>query len=245
MFDGHPYPTPSVPKRGRPVKITNEQILEATRGVFLELGPKTTSREIARRACVSEGTIFKRFPTKMQLFREALEIDTRDVAKPFAALCHRVGQGSVRDNLARAAADFCDARRRVEPLYFAALNGVSSPEKQRGALLEYQNECIALVETYIEGERRARRVDAPWPRAWATAYVSALWGVDWDQHGTTDLTSMVDALAAGLGGSLGASLGGSPGASPGVSLGASPGASPGASSGVTSGVVPECAFDAE
>ncbi|NUP05051.1 MAG: TetR/AcrR family transcriptional regulator [Polyangiaceae bacterium] len=194
----HPVHLSAV-KRGRPVKITNEQILEATRGVFEELGAKTTSREIARRAQVSEGTIFKRFSTKVQLFQAALSIETGDVRKPFAALCDRVGKGDVRDNLTRAASDFCDIRRRVEPIYLAALHGVASPEKQRAALSEYRGDCIQFVEQYIEGERRAGRVDVPRPRAWSVVFVSALWEIAIDMPDDPSVPNVVDALAAGLG----------------------------------------------
>jgi AcrR family transcriptional regulator len=56
----------------RPRSITEGQILNAARGVFLEKGPKATTAEIAARAKVSEGSIFKRFPTKAALFQAAM-----------------------------------------------------------------------------------------------------------------------------------------------------------------------------
>ena len=55
----------------RPRTITDEQIVEAARAAFLEQGFSATTAEIARRAGISEGTLFKRFATKEDLFEEA------------------------------------------------------------------------------------------------------------------------------------------------------------------------------
>ena len=41
-----------------------DRILEAATNAYAELGPDVTIDEIARRACVGHGTIFRRFPTK-------------------------------------------------------------------------------------------------------------------------------------------------------------------------------------
>lgn len=52
--------------------ITDEQILEAARAVFLEDGFSASTLEIARRAGISEASIFKRFSTKENLFLQLL-----------------------------------------------------------------------------------------------------------------------------------------------------------------------------
>lgn len=52
----------------RPRSISDEQILDAAREVFLERGLSATTAEIAARAGVSEGSIFRRFATKDRLF---------------------------------------------------------------------------------------------------------------------------------------------------------------------------------
>lgn len=51
----------------RPRRITDESILDAAREVFLEQGCSAPTSEVARRTGCSEGTIFKRFPTKEAL----------------------------------------------------------------------------------------------------------------------------------------------------------------------------------
>lgn len=85
----------------RPRKISCEQIIETARRLFLEHGIGVSTAVIAKELGISEGLLFKRFPTKDELF--------------FAAMCppettfdqfveSRAGQGDVRQNLR----DLCD-----------------------------------------------------------------------------------------------------------------------------------------
>lgn len=62
----------------RPTTISDERILDAARAVFLELGIAATTAEVAKRAGVAEGSIFKRFATKAELFKAAMAIDFDD-----------------------------------------------------------------------------------------------------------------------------------------------------------------------
>src|SRR6187551_2653742 len=62
----------------RPTTISDERILEAARAVFLEHGIAATTADVARRAGVAEGSIFKRFSTKAELFKAAMAIDFDD-----------------------------------------------------------------------------------------------------------------------------------------------------------------------
>lgn len=57
---------------GRKKIIDEETLLAAARSVFLELGNAGTTKEIAKRAGISEAAIFSRYPTKTALFVAAL-----------------------------------------------------------------------------------------------------------------------------------------------------------------------------
>ena len=57
---------------GRKKIIDEHTLLEAARGVFLEQGSTAATKEIARRAGISEAAIFARYPTKTALFVAAL-----------------------------------------------------------------------------------------------------------------------------------------------------------------------------
>ena len=50
-----------------------ERILRAARDVYGELGPDAPIEAIARRAGVGERTLYRRFPTKADLVRAALD----------------------------------------------------------------------------------------------------------------------------------------------------------------------------
>lgn len=58
----------------RPRRINDELLLESLRASFLEVGPGITTRELADRAGVSEGTLFKRFGDKRRMFVQALRL---------------------------------------------------------------------------------------------------------------------------------------------------------------------------
>ncbi len=82
----------------RPVSISDEQILEAAQQLILEKGLDATTLEIAQHAGVSEGTVFKRFKTKEQLFVAVL---THDLFQHswIQVLHDYSGRGDVRANL--------------------------------------------------------------------------------------------------------------------------------------------------
>lgn len=50
-----------------------ERILRAARAVYAELGPDAPIEAVARRACVGERTLYRRFPAKADLVRAALD----------------------------------------------------------------------------------------------------------------------------------------------------------------------------
>lgn len=64
---------------GRPKTVVDEELLKHARDVFLENGAFGSTKEIARRAGISEATLFQRYPTKAALFLAALVPPTVDV----------------------------------------------------------------------------------------------------------------------------------------------------------------------
>ncbi len=56
----------------RPTTIDDGKLLDAAREVFLEKGIAATTAEVAARAGVAQGSIFKRFRTKHELFLAAM-----------------------------------------------------------------------------------------------------------------------------------------------------------------------------
>ncbi|HEY9738822.1 MAG TPA: TetR/AcrR family transcriptional regulator [Trichocoleus sp.] len=82
--------------------ITQAQILEAARAVFLEQGYSATTADVATRAGISSASIFKHFPTKEALFFAAMGEPPCDRIWT-AELEAQIGQGDPRADLLKIA----------------------------------------------------------------------------------------------------------------------------------------------
>jgi len=99
----------------RPTTISDEQILAAAREVFLERGIAATTAEVARKAGVAEGSLFKRWKTKHELFFAALAPDSEE-PEFIRALAARVGQGDVCETLTELGLKGIEFFRTIMPL---------------------------------------------------------------------------------------------------------------------------------
>jgi AcrR family transcriptional regulator len=97
----------------RPVTISDEQILDAAREVFLEEGFTAQTARIAARAGVSEGSLFNRFKTKAGLFLAAIGIPL--VAPWHETLDRLSGKGDLRKNLVEIFRQMLDHDAKVMP----------------------------------------------------------------------------------------------------------------------------------
>ncbi len=99
----------------RPTTITDDQILDAARQVFLERGITATTAEVAKRAGVAEGSIFKRWKTKQALFYAALSPNDEDPGF-INNLVARVGRGDLQETLTEVGMQAIDFFRQIMPL---------------------------------------------------------------------------------------------------------------------------------
>ena len=84
--------------------ISDADLLEVARGVFVETGFSGSSKEIARRAGVSEGVLFQRFKTKEELFFAAMTPPPVDLSALFE---HPSAQGlELLEQITFAMADY-------------------------------------------------------------------------------------------------------------------------------------------
>jgi AcrR family transcriptional regulator len=60
---------------GRPPRLTNEEILERAREVFLDRGFSARTRQVASAVGMTWGAIALRFTDKQELFRQAMAVD--------------------------------------------------------------------------------------------------------------------------------------------------------------------------
>lgn len=84
----------------RPRKYDDDALLESLRATFFELGPGASSQELAKRAGVSEGTLFKRFGTKRKLFQQAMRMPALEEQVWMESMPLRVGKGSLEGQIA-------------------------------------------------------------------------------------------------------------------------------------------------
>ena len=79
---------------GRRQTIQDSDILQAARQVFLSRGVHATTLDVAKRASISEASVFKRFKTKSALFCAAMRPQL-EIPPVLATLPDRAGQRPV------------------------------------------------------------------------------------------------------------------------------------------------------
>lgn len=162
----------------RPTVIRDEQILDAARVVFLERGVLATTAEVAQRAKVSEGSLFKRFKTKAELFQVAMGFDLEDVPRTMAELKSRAGKDSVEENLVVAGLSLLQFFERVLPLM---MMNFSNPKMASGCHIPgYEGQvppplrAQAHLAAYLEAERAIGRVGELDAQVVARAFLGAM-----------------------------------------------------------------------
>lgn len=104
----------------RPSTIDDDALLEAAREVFRERGARATTLEIARRAGVSEGSLFKRYATKDELLIAALAPPpVNEVLESIGAM---LASGPPLEGMARATQRLIAFYREVLPRFMLMMS---------------------------------------------------------------------------------------------------------------------------
>jgi AcrR family transcriptional regulator len=157
------------------------RILEAASAAYTELGPDVTVDEIARRAGVGHGTVFRRFPTKDALRAAVIRTRLDELLARAQTLLEREDPGAALEEFVWAVADSC---RRDRALFegmeqcgcFADVAGMKEELReivaklvrraQRAGVLRRgldADDIGALVGAAIQASTRTEREDA-WRR---------------------------------------------------------------------------------
>ena len=83
------------------------RILEAATDAYAELGPDVTIDEIARRAGVGHGTVFRRFPTKDALRAAVIRVRLDELLATAKALLEEPDAGAAVERFVWEVADSC------------------------------------------------------------------------------------------------------------------------------------------
>ena len=98
---------------GRPKLIQDDELLAVAREVFIEKGIAASTREIARRAGISEAVIYQRYPTKADLFFAAMVPPALNVEDLLAARADCLG---VLEHLEEIALGMLEYFRELVPI---------------------------------------------------------------------------------------------------------------------------------
>jgi AcrR family transcriptional regulator len=166
----------------RPVSIQDDVILRAAREIFLEKGWDATTSEIAARAGVSHGIIFKRFKTKQGLFRNAMQGDSDWGGAIPALLNSSLGRRDVETALVELGCLFVEKFLFLIPMLMMSWSNrqedQSSPEPATASSKQRAARALQAVKTiaaYLQAENRLGRIRDTDFEVVAQAFVGALW----------------------------------------------------------------------
>lgn len=139
--------------------ISTERLLDVAREVFLELGIRATTSEVASRAGIAEGTIFHRFKSKEELFRAAMNFDPDAALALVEELPSRAGVGDLRQTLVDFAVGFIEMGRIAMPVMMMSWSNPEAlcAERTTERTSRYQRVLGALC-AYFGAEMNAARL---------------------------------------------------------------------------------------
>jgi AcrR family transcriptional regulator len=180
-------------------------MLAAARAVFLKHGVFGSTKEIARRAGISEAALFKRFSTKAQLFMAAMAPPTPGID---AIVARAAALKSAREALHALSEAVLDYFRIAIPMILPLVSHPTfgAPELPRNFETTAATSLLQAVATYFADETTRGRLRVKDPTAAAAMLVSALHSVALFEimgfHGGTmpkaGVRALVDALWHGL-----------------------------------------------
>lgn len=149
---------------GRPPSIDSARLLGVAREVFLELGIRATTLEVAKRAGVSEGVLFHRFKSKEGLFSAAMNFDSEEMPKWLVEALKAIEGLDVREGLVTLSTTLLDIGRVALPIMMMSWSNPQSfsggtNSKQRAGFRLFLRELGAYLERKMDAGE-LRRMDA-------------------------------------------------------------------------------------
>jgi AcrR family transcriptional regulator len=161
--------------RGRPPVISTERLLEVAREVFLELGIRATTSEVATRARIAEGTIFHRFKSKEELFRAAMNFDPDAALTLVEELPARAGTGDLRRTLVQFAESFIAVGRVAMPVMMMSWSNPENlcAERTSERTSRYQR-VLGALSSFFAIEMNAGRLRRTEPEVMSRMLIGSL-----------------------------------------------------------------------
>jgi AcrR family transcriptional regulator len=131
-----------------------ERLVEAAKAGFAEVGPEVSLDEIARRAGVGIGTLYRHFPTRDAIVEAVYRREVQQLADGATRLLESLSPGEALHEWMRLFLDYVATKRLIGPALVAMVGGVSELYAASGALI---TEAVTmLVERAVaNGDIRA------------------------------------------------------------------------------------------
>ena len=161
---------------------TRAALIRATTAVVAEAGyQQATTRAIARRAGISEGTIYRHFPDKRALFFAAVLSGHEELLAWMSGLPDRAGGATVAENLTGCLTRLAELRGSLIPLELALMTDSElghAPVAPPPAMLEALGGPPQLLALYLADEQRRGRVNPDLdPAQMAIVLLATLFGL--------------------------------------------------------------------
>lgn len=159
----------------RPVSIDKKVILEAARGIFLKYGYSASSKKIAGKAGVSEGSLFKHYKTKTDLFMAAME-DNAGISSWEEQLMKSTGKGDIRKNLQSVGLQVLEHLQVVLPrMMMVHSSGITiAPQHYKTAGVPHPIQRLYAVAHYFRAEMKLGRLAMRNPELEAQIFLGTL-----------------------------------------------------------------------
>jgi AcrR family transcriptional regulator len=144
---------------------TRASLIEATRSLVGELGfHQVTTRAIARRAGVSDGTMYRHFPDKRSLFVATVLDSHQHIMDFMAHLPARAGTGSLAATITECLVQLSELRDAVVPIEQALMSDPELVPQQSADVNPLSVESVGgpplLLAEYLAAEQRLGRIRA-------------------------------------------------------------------------------------
>ena len=158
----------------RPVAIHDDVIVEAARKVFLARGYRGSTMDVACLAGVSEGSIFKRFKTKANLFLAAMDVESREQSWQERLLA-AAGTDDVRRTLVEYGRHLLERLQIITPrMLMVNASGIAFAKGYRFPEPPPPVQHIRRLARYFRSEIRCGRMAMASPETQAHVFVGAL-----------------------------------------------------------------------
>jgi AcrR family transcriptional regulator len=156
----------------RPVEIDDEKLLRVARELFLEKGAGVSTVEIARRAGIAQGSIFRRYKSKVELFRAAMLSQNFPF---FSSLQENVEKVGLRRALIETGHQIIELYRKILPVAVMSWSNRGLIGTRKGAVSEIPKPVTAMFD-FFRQQMEAGNLRKSDPRVMAAAYIGPCMG---------------------------------------------------------------------